>query len=154
MRLSQKIKSANSTNIILIIWGPQTISIRFQKTIFGLLACLTHTHNFTFQFLTKFFSSYFFRELLRAGQCLYKLIVILHWVHWAQHICPGATLASDWSRVITWPGYWPMIGREFNTFAPRLPREELTWWRRQRLIVWTIYNVRMSGEEAIGQWDT
>ena len=43
---------------------------------------------------------------------------IMHWPMTADHWSWGDTgtgiLASDWSRVIMWPVYWPLIGREWS----------------------------------------
>ena len=41
-----------------------------------------------------------------------------HWTqYWAEPADDPSIPASDWSRVITWPEYWPLIGRE----SPRDP---------------------------------
>ena len=39
-------------------------------------------------------------------------------------------LASDWSRVITWPGYWPLIGPERSRDLDTGPRLSLHLWIR------------------------
>ena len=39
--------------------------------------------------------------------------------------CDG--VASDWSRQITWPGYWPLIGQDTSCVTTDHPRLRLRW---------------------------
>ena len=61
----------------------------------------------------------------------------------------GRQLASDWSRVITWPGYWPLIGLEWSTAGRGSPC----------CVDWTFQNISsFQNEFAIscqefGLWD-
>ena len=63
-------------------------------------------------------------SLVRSDPCSTNCSIHLRFNIWKLSRSPGPQLeTSDWSRVITWPGYWPLIGPQ-----PGAP----TWdWVRQ-----------------------
>ena len=54
------------------------------------------------------------------------------WPTWDMWRSMAWSLTSDWSRVVTWPGYWPLIGPECSQQPPTLrrvrPPDLLTTW--------------------------
>ena len=42
----------------------------------------------------------------------------------------GLILASDWSRQITWPGYWPLISRQISVSRVRSKLGLINYWQQ------------------------